>query len=363
MTVSTSDLNSLGVNLTDEHIDTHTLSIWELCELASSGKISTRSSPELESNKLVWDSLPATEEIQSGNREIEHTDTKLEAVPLREPPLRIEGYWGLRGQASNGGTRSAQNPQIHFKTDRITNLRAELRASVLKTGHCLELWVLRHKQLGQPSKRLEKVISSIESTAIEPGPLRVIVQCELPAGEAFCLVLANGPVKEQAVDVPKLPHVHSRPSSANATHSRVVAQASSGLQSNWQKEAETESTSSRNSPCPIHSMDSNRARLFGWRGKSHTGMKDCNYFELLFSTTSQLSYGPELVNMFPDTHHRACQPGNTMSKLYQKVVPSEVLHQAINQSLWEAATDVSWRVRSSMNRDIGRYFPSDKAGR
>eukprot|EP00439_Symbiodinium_sp_Y106_P023281 s8_g2.t2 len=220
------------------------LSIWELCELV--GEASFSAVPAREHGNSSCDdddaSFDSLEQDSSLERVVE--EVRLELFPEKStdsdeefPGDFADGPCCVRGQWSpDGGPGMAQNPQVQLETDRVTLLRAELRAKLLEPNSTLELWLLqgtrwgkRVKQLASDEKeeeegdakilkkgmtkrgqtmlkaeqaaaqsgksgqcRVYKILTSAQSVTHFPGPLRVMLEIEVKAKESLTFVLTRG---------------------------------------------------------------------------------------------------------------------------------------------------------------------------
>ncbi|CAE7694710.1 unnamed protein product [Symbiodinium sp. CCMP2592] len=222
------------------------LSIWELCELVGEASFSAVPAPDHGNSSCVSDdddaSFDSLEQDSSLERVVE--EVRLELFPEKStdsdeefPGDFADGPCCVRGQWSpDGGPGMAQNPQVQLETDRVTLLRAELRAKLLEPNSTLELWLLqgtrwgkRVKQLASDEKeeeegdakilkkgmtkrgqtmlkaeqaaarsgksgqcRVYKILTSAQSVTHFPGPLRVMLEIEVKAKESLTFVLTRG---------------------------------------------------------------------------------------------------------------------------------------------------------------------------
>ena len=223
------------------------MSIWELCELVREASFSAVPANENGNSSCCSDDGAASDDSLAEDPSIDNfvNKVRLELFPEKSTDSDesiagdfADGPCCVRGQWSpDGGPGTAQNPQVQLETDRVTLLRAELRAKLPEPSSTLELWLLqgtrwgkRVKQLASDEKeedkgeeqvlkkgmtkraqtmlkaeeaeesgtaklgacRVFKILASAQSLTHRPGPIRVQLEVEVKAKETLTFVLARG---------------------------------------------------------------------------------------------------------------------------------------------------------------------------
>ncbi|CAE8709370.1 unnamed protein product [Polarella glacialis] len=416
---------------TDESTDESVLSIWELCELASRADVRLSSGFEAshhDARRLMIKRLGTLSELKT----TDPVDVLLAAedgepalcANLQEspesrghkPPQLITGFWH---EGLDGGPGSAQNPQVQWQTHRTTLLRAELRATLPQEGHALELWAIRGTQWGVRSSRLVQVICSAQSLAEAPGPLRVRIECELPAGEVVSLVLARGskptrgsklaggdrkePARNESYsddeDIqsfrtpPERPQDDlqefeggdgeqredgeegqgaARPLRQRSKSRRQRASFPSIGQGDREHRAVPAAPVPWERPLVPVQTRPDSTRLWGWEtaseerptrspgGGSAARARSCGFELRLWLSTTPVQ-GPVLLGDCQGHDEDSRQGEGNLQELAGKTISPGTLQNLVESALWDVSATIAWRTRVDMNSEIARFRQQAKA--
>ena len=176
------------------------LSVWEVCDIVKDSGFCTISSavdrvppePEGSLNDLAMlEDLRKARAALSEDRQEEESSSHV-----------FKGFW-----RPDGGLGSAANPQLQMTTKRLSLVKVELRAHV-GANMSLEVWLLggtvrgeavkqlaaREQEEGapKPQGRIYPILASAHSVTQKAGPLRVLLECEVPRAQTLTLLLARG---------------------------------------------------------------------------------------------------------------------------------------------------------------------------
>lgn len=230
-----------------------TFSVWELCDIVKDSAFSTISSsaaskPEIQPTTQTSEEV-AESEVDDGEI-LEDIRTFMTQEENEEENLGcshlLRGFW-----QPDGGPGTAFNPQLQLVTGPLTLLQVELRAQV-EANNTLELWLLGGTRWGETVKQLApqdaeedetqpggeaehpkgagrfyRILTSAHSVSKHGGPLRVLLDCEVPRGETLTLLLARGSYmkdSEKSAQLEEAPNSPSRrPSVLHAESGRRLS--------------------------------------------------------------------------------------------------------------------------------------------